>query len=978
MASTLFRSAVLLAAVSLLAGCGVNSTVIPTGLRGDSVRGIVHGGQQPISGATIQLYAVGTTGDGSAATPLLTSPVTTDAGGNFSLANDFTCPTPSTQVYLTGTGGNPGISGFGSNTAIAMMAALGSCSSLGPGTYILMNEVTTIGSLAALYPYTSAYDHIGSGSGDAAQLVQAFALVNEYMNIASGTAPGLTLPANYYASSLEIDSLANSLSACVNSAGGVAGDGSVCGYMFALTRPLSGTAPTDTLSAVVNILNNPGLNASAIYSLAPAVAPFQPALTQAPQSNALPIVLAAPPPTFSLAGGTYAGSQTVTISNAGTGGNILYTVDGSDPKLSGIAFGSSTKVTVYYSQTIRAIVITSQGKFSPEADAAYNITYATTTAPPAFSPQPLYPGDFFPAQPLYLTSSTPGAVIYYQFAYAIPATYQEYYAGNPPILTGNTFVSAYAVSSLGTSSIITMQYTISANPTPAAPTLSPASGTYVTAQTVTLTPAFRTAPSSTLMYTTDGTTPSLTNGTRYTGPFTVSTTTKINAIAYTGANASPVNTAVYSILDAPRYGTISLVAGTGASGFSGDNGSATAATLGLPYGLTTYAPYGTAPNLYIADSVNNRIREVTSGTISTAAGNGIAGYNGDSGTAKTSELNVPYDVKADSSGNIYIADGNNYRIRKVTTTGAISTIAGNGTKGFSGDGGAATSAQLSIPTGLYMTPWGDYYIADPYNNRIRLVSSGTISTVAGNGVAGFSGDGGPANSAELNYPNCITGYNVAGASIDFYICDQLNNRVRMLNSTSGAISTYAGTGVAGYSGDGGPAVNATLNSPSALAYDVFGDLFIADSGNNVIRMVDPAGTIWTVAGGGTGGQGIPALASKLGTLTGLLADSAGSLYLSQYSPVTVQKITFQQAPPMAAAPLIIPPGGVFNGSTSVSMSSSTAGVSIYYTTDGSTPTTASARYTSPITVSTSETVNAIATGGGYGPSGVTSATILIH
>jgi len=301
------RRVLLLSGTLLLAGCGSVQRGDPA--RGASVTGVVHGGQQPVSGSTIQLYAAGTTGDGSAATPLLTSTVTTSDGsgnatnsnanagngfnslpaGSFTITGDYTCPTAGTEVYLTTTGGNPGLVAGTNNQALAMMAALGPCSNLSSSTYIFVDELTTVGSVAALANYMSSYTGVGSGSADASALQAAFSTVNAYTNTSLGSVPGPTLPASYYASSIEIQTLGDALSACVNSLGGSAGDGSGCGMLFTDATPSGGIAPSNTISAALDIVSNPSLNVCAIYSLAPAAPPFQPTLASCPASWSLPI-----------------------------------------------------------------------------------------------------------------------------------------------------------------------------------------------------------------------------------------------------------------------------------------------------------------------------------------------------------------------------------------------------------------------------------------------------------------------------------------------------------------------------------------------------------------------------------------------------------------------------------------------------------------------------------------------------------------
>ena len=288
------------------AGCAGPRTVTPGHVL--SIAGSVHGGQPPVTDATIQLYAVGTTGDGSAAAPLLTTTVTTSDGsgnatnsnanagngfnslpaGSFTITGDYSC-SGSTDVYLVSTGGNPGLSPGTNNTALALMAALGPCSNLSSSTFVSVNELTTAGSVAALANYMTSYSAIGSGTADASNLQAAFSMVNEYTDTSQGIVPGPGLPASYYASSFEIQTLGDALSACINSPGGVAGDGSSCGTLFTDTTPSGGPAPTNTIGAALNIVNNPALNTCAIYSLVPGSPPFEPTLSSCPSSWTLPI-----------------------------------------------------------------------------------------------------------------------------------------------------------------------------------------------------------------------------------------------------------------------------------------------------------------------------------------------------------------------------------------------------------------------------------------------------------------------------------------------------------------------------------------------------------------------------------------------------------------------------------------------------------------------------------------------------------------
>jgi len=320
---------------------------------------------------------------------------------------------------------------------------------------------------------------------------------------------------------------------------------------------------------------------------------------------------------------------------------------------------------------------------------------------------------------------------------------------------------------------------------------------------------------------------------------------------------------------------ISTIAGTGVYGFSGDGGAATSATLAGPWGLSI----DSSGNVYVADFWNYRIRKISSsGTITTMAGSGVYSFSGDGGAAVNAELNEPRSVAVDASGNVYVADTQNNRVREINSSGVISTIGGNGTAGSSGDGGQGSSAQLTQPQAVTVDAAGNIYIADAVNSRIRVIASnGVISTFASNGTAGYSGDGGAATSAELNTPR--------GMAIDsagnLYIADFNNNVVRKISS--GTITTVAGNGSLGFSGDGGPATAAQLRGPVGVAVDATGDLYISDLGNYRIRMVTPQGVIRTIAGNGTSaptGDGGLAINAQLAAPGSLAVDTSGNLYIA--------------------------------------------------------------------------------------------------
>jgi RHS repeat-associated protein len=295
-------------------------------------------------------------------------------------------------------------------------------------------------------------------------------------------------------------------------------------------------------------------------------------------------------------------------------------------------------------------------------------------------------------------------------------------------------------------------------------------------------------------------------------------------------------------------GFISTVAFNGANSYSGDGGAASNASSEGAEGLAV----DVSGNIYIADTYDQRIRKVSvaTGIITTIAGNGTAGFSGDGGPATSAKLDLPSAIALDSAGNLYIADTQNDRIRKVTlSTGIITTVAGsgNGSVFFSGDGGAATSASLYYPQGVALDAAGNIYISDGNNQRIRKVTiaTGIITTIAGNGTQGYAGDGGPATSASFYYPQGIA---VDGAG-NVYIADQSNHRLRKITASTGTITTIAGNGTAGFSGDGGPATSAELY-PYDIALDAAGNIYVPDTGNTRIRVIgqiNPAKSTPTLA-----------------------------------------------------------------------------------------------------------------------------------
>jgi len=295
---------------------------------------------------------------------------------------------------------------------------------------------------------------------------------------------------------------------------------------------------------------------------------------------------------------------------------------------------------------------------------------------------------------------------------------------------------------------------------------------------------------------------------------------------------------------------INTIAGNGVAGFSGDGHAAGNAALFGPLGVAV----DSAGNVFIEDFYNKRVRRVSAATtiITTIAGNGVEGYTGDNSYGASAEIN-PSGVAVDRNGNVFITDASHGVVRKVNTLGIITTVAGNGSWGYSGDGGSATNARLTECTGMTFDNLGNLYIADAGNNVVRKVdTAGIITTVAGNDTAGYSGDGSAATAAKLDSPVSVATDNNG----NLYISDFGNNVIRKVDDT-GAITTYAGNHalLPGFGGDHGPATAARLNYAQGIATDYYGNLYIADADNNVIRKVDTTGVITTAIGNGTAGFG---------------------------------------------------------------------------------------------------------------------------
>ena len=354
-------------------GC-TTSSFLPAALPGHTQQGLVRGGQEPVSGGSIQLYAVGTNGIGAEATPLLTKPVTTDASGGFSISGLYTCPSASTQVYLVAMGGNPGSAANIDNHAIALMDALGSCGAITPETQFTIDEVTTVAAVWALAPYMHSVSEVGTTPTDVAGLNAAFALAANFTDSSTGAAPGNSVPSGYEVPTSTINTAADVLAGCINSAGGTAGDSSPCGKLFTYAEAADAHVPTNVVEAALAIVDNPEKNVEAIYGLLPAPTPFEPTLAEPPPTWAIALTAPATTPYFQSSKSTR--KVIVSIGDATSSLPLYYTTNGTTPNIHSTLYTAPISVTK--TTMIKAVAVTGRSSLSAVASETFAVTPAAS------------------------------------------------------------------------------------------------------------------------------------------------------------------------------------------------------------------------------------------------------------------------------------------------------------------------------------------------------------------------------------------------------------------------------------------------------------------------------------------------------------------------------------------------------------------------------------------------------------------------
>ena len=568
-------------------------------------------------------------------------------------------------------------------------------------------------------------------------------------------------------------------------------------------------------------------------------------------------------PVFSPAPGSYAPGQTVSLSDANAGAVIYYTLDGSTPSASSTRYAGP--ITLSEATTINAIALASGFPQSAVSSATYEIGRLAAT--PTFSPTP---GNYSPSQFVSLSDATPGAVIYYTLDGSTPDQNANLYTG-PFTISGITTVSAIAMANSYFPSLVASA-TYNTLPQADAPTFSPLPGTYLGEQWITLAD---TAPNATIYYTWDGSTPT-TSSLQYTVPILITRTRTIHAMAVAdGYSQSSVASGTFTTLGVLRAAgnePVSLPATAVGSQAASQDISLSFLSSVIISGISVPPlPGGT--------------QEFVVGTVTGCAVDGVTMVPVDSvctvpvtfKPAYPGLRQAPLVVQTNLGAFKFGIEGVGQAPQLGVIPGVITTAAGTSVAGYDGDGGPAVSTEFSSPQAVTADAAGNLYIADSANNRVRKVDAVTknVSTVAGTGIGGYSGDGGAATSARLDYPYAVA----VDAAGNLYIADSNNNVVRRVDAATGVITTVAGDGSEGYGGDDGAATQAQLDTPSAVAVDAGGNLYIADSSNGCLRVVSDTGVISTAY-----------ISNWLSYPTGVAVDTAGNVYVADQDDNTIYKM----------------------------------------------------------------------------------------
>jgi Chitobiase/beta-hexosaminidase C-terminal domain/Right handed beta helix region len=771
---------VLLAAVALLtlAGCGLSGSAVAFP-GGEALVGSVRGGNQPISGSHVQLYATGTSGTRSSAQPLLSNYVESNSNGEFLIPAGFRCPSQSSQVFLIADGGNPGLSSGTNNQALALTAMLGSCSELSAAQLIIVDEVTTVGSIWPLAHYMKSPTDLGSTAGDTAFL-SAVSSVPEFIKLAEGSSPGTPTPTSYFAQSSKLYSLADAISDCVDSAGGSAGDGSPCGLLFSMATPPGGTPPTDTITAAMQIAQNPENNVTGIFSLVRPHTPFQPTLPTAPPDWTLNLTYIVATPSISLGTGTYTGTQEVTISDSTAGSSIHYTTDGTSPTSSSPSYTGPISIAV--SSLVQAIAVL-EGSESGVASSRLTITSAAPASKLAFLQQPSNA----------LTQAT-----------ISPAVQVAVEDGN-----GNTVITATNPVTLALTGATGLGGTLTVTPQNGVATFSTLTVSTAGAYTLSATnPSLASATSESFTINTPGTTTTLAAAKlaflqQPSNALTQATISPAVQVAVEDGNGNTVTTATNPV-------TLAL---TGATGLGGtltatpQNGVATFSNLTVST-AGAYTLSATSPSLTSATSTSFTI--ITPGTTTTPTPAKLAFLQQPSNALTLTAISPAVQVAVeDSSGNTLTAATNPVTLALTSGTGLAGTLT------VTPQNGVATFSNLTVSTaGTYTLSATSPSLTAATSTSFTISTSGTTAPT-------------PAKLAFLRQPSNASTLTVISPAVQVAVEDSNGNTVTTATNPV-ILALTNGTGLGG-----------TLTVTPQNGVATFSNLTVSNAGAYTLSATSP-------------------------------------------------------------------------------------------------------------------------------------------